>query len=105
MMTTSQHEGSLAEAIRILEYALHLRMYGERAPGGDETWNEFDQQCEEFLRRQHMASNQRFAGAVMPKIGGAPFRCECGANVFSHDEELDQFKCNGCGTVYQGSRS
>lgn len=38
------------EAIRLLEYALHLRMYGERAPGGNETWREFETRTEEFLR-------------------------------------------------------
>ncbi|AHH20793.1 hypothetical protein NONO_c60170 [Nocardia nova SH22a] len=38
------------EAVKILEYALHLRMYGERAPGGNETWQEFDRRCETFIR-------------------------------------------------------
>lgn len=38
-------------AIKLVEYALHLRMYGERAPGGEETWREFDQQAELFLRQ------------------------------------------------------
>ena len=34
----------------VAKYALHLRMYGERAPGGDETWREFDQMAETMLR-------------------------------------------------------
>lgn len=34
----------------LLEYALHLRQHGEHAPGGNETWAEFDQRCERFLR-------------------------------------------------------
>lgn len=38
------------EATRLLQYALHLRMHGERAPGGSETWAEFDRRCEAFLR-------------------------------------------------------
>lgn len=38
------------EATRLLRYALHLRMFGERAPGGSETWAEFDRRCEAFLR-------------------------------------------------------
>ena len=42
----------LAEAVELLEYALHLRMHGERAPGGIETWREFDQRCEAFLRKR-----------------------------------------------------
>jgi hypothetical protein len=47
----------LAQAIReldqaraILDYALHLRTYGENAPGGNETWREFDRRCETYLR-------------------------------------------------------
>lgn len=46
---TSEEE--LAEAVRILEYALHLRMHGENAPGGSETWAKWDQLAEAFLRQ------------------------------------------------------
>jgi hypothetical protein len=35
---------------RLLEYALHLRQYGECAPGGNETWAEFDRRTEAYLR-------------------------------------------------------
>lgn len=42
---------SLIEAVQILEYGLHLRMHGECAPGGTETWREFDSRTEDFLRR------------------------------------------------------
>lgn len=45
-----------AAAIELLAYALHLRQNGERAPGGDETWAEFDRRAEELLRRWHDAS-------------------------------------------------
>jgi hypothetical protein len=41
----------LDDAILLLEYALHLRQHGERAPGGNETWAEFDRRCEAFLRQ------------------------------------------------------
>lgn len=41
----------MVEAERLLNYALHLRQYGERAPGGDETWAEFDRRTEAFLRK------------------------------------------------------
>jgi hypothetical protein len=37
-------------ARRLLEEALHLRMNGERAPGGNETWREWDRRAEMFLR-------------------------------------------------------
>lgn len=40
----------ISEATRLLEYALHLRMHGENAPGGTETWAQFDRDCEHFLR-------------------------------------------------------
>lgn len=38
------------EAVRLLKYALHLRMHGERAPGGNETWQQFDRDAEAYLR-------------------------------------------------------
>lgn len=38
------------EPLTLVKYALHLRMYGENAPGGTETWKEFDRRAEEFLR-------------------------------------------------------
>lgn len=41
---------SLIRSVELLEYALHLRMHGERAPGGDETWQQFDRNAEAFLR-------------------------------------------------------
>ena len=37
-------------AVRLLEEALHLRMNGERAPGGNETWHDWDLRAETFLR-------------------------------------------------------
>jgi hypothetical protein len=46
------------EAVALLMYALHLRMHGERAPGGHETWAEFDRRCEDFLRRQLKAGRR-----------------------------------------------
>lgn len=42
---------SEADALELLRYALHLRMHGENASGGTETWAEFDQRCEALLRR------------------------------------------------------
>ncbi len=39
---------------------------------------------------------------AMVSIGGKSFHCRCGCNVFKHNISLDQYKCNGCGTVYQG---
>jgi hypothetical protein len=37
-------------AVRLIEEALHLRMNGERAPGGDETWRDWDRRAETYLR-------------------------------------------------------
>jgi hypothetical protein len=37
-------------AIRLLEEALHLRMNGERAPGGTETWQDWERRAETYLR-------------------------------------------------------
>lgn len=41
----------LLDALQILDYAMILRMHGERAPGGNETWAEFDRVAERFLRK------------------------------------------------------
>lgn len=38
------------EALALLRYALHLRQHGERAPGGGETWADWDRQAETLLR-------------------------------------------------------
>ena len=40
----------LDTAVRLLEAALHLRMNGERAPGGNETWRDWERRVELFLR-------------------------------------------------------
>jgi hypothetical protein len=37
-------------AVRLLEEALHLRMNGERAPGGNETWRDWERRAEKALR-------------------------------------------------------
>jgi hypothetical protein len=37
-------------AVKLLEEALFLRMNGERAPGGNETWHDWDNKAEVFLR-------------------------------------------------------
>lgn len=43
-------EAALDRANRLLRYALHLRINGENAPGGNETWQQFDRDCDEHLR-------------------------------------------------------
>jgi hypothetical protein len=37
-------------AVDLLRKALRLRMNGERAPGGSETWRDWDLQAEAYLR-------------------------------------------------------
>lgn len=44
-------EAALISAVKLISYALHLRQFGENAPGGDETWAEFDMQAEKYLRK------------------------------------------------------
>jgi histidine triad (HIT) family protein len=39
-----------APAVKLLEEALHLLVNGERAPGGDETWHDWADRAERFLR-------------------------------------------------------
>lgn len=38
------------EAVKLLRQALHLRTHGERAPGGTETWADWDRRAETLLR-------------------------------------------------------
>lgn len=45
-------EAALWHARALLEEALHLRMHGERAPGGNETWADWDLRAEGWLRGQ-----------------------------------------------------
>lgn len=39
-----------AEAHRLVAEAHHLRQYGERAPGGAETWREWDRKADAYLQ-------------------------------------------------------
>lgn len=52
------------EAVRLLEEALHLRQNGERAPGGTETWRDWDRAAERFLRARldRMADDEAWGG-------------------------------------------
>jgi hypothetical protein len=43
---------ALADARRLVHAALHLRQFGERAPGGRETWAEWDRTADAWSRRQ-----------------------------------------------------
>lgn len=38
-----------AEALVLVEEAMHLRMYGENAPGGHETWRDWERHARDFL--------------------------------------------------------
>lgn len=53
-----------ATARRLLEEALHLRANGERAPGGTETWQQWERKAEEYLRSQ--------SGQAATRPGGRP---------------------------------
>lgn len=46
--------------VRLLEEALHLCQHGERAPGGDETWRNWQRKTELYLRA-------RLIGLTLPK--------------------------------------
>ena len=39
------------------------------------------------------------------KVGGKPFRCSCGCNVFHKPDRrrLDLFECNACGTWFEAA--
>jgi hypothetical protein len=50
MTPAGDDHGHDTEAKRLLELVLHLRMYGECAPGGHETWAQLDRDLECHLR-------------------------------------------------------
>jgi hypothetical protein len=55
-------EGAAMSAIGLIREALHLRMYGENAPGGNETWAEWDRKAEAFLRELDLQVNEARRG-------------------------------------------
>jgi hypothetical protein len=84
----------LDAARRLLAYAMHLRQYGERAPGGDETWAEWDAMAEAHLRATGWPAGERPPGADVR----AEYRHACALcttpgemhNAF-HDPRHDQW--------------
>ena len=69
-LMTPTASGTLDSAVRLLEYALHLRQHGERAPSGTETWAEFDRRAEAFLR----AVPRTDLPADRPDVQPGPYR-------------------------------
>jgi hypothetical protein len=41
----------------------------------------------------------------MLKVAGRSFSCDCGCNVFTKpdDADLNKFKCNSCGVIYESN--
>lgn len=40
---------------------------------------------------------------IILRVAGKRFRCSCGCNVFQHPEgEPTVYRCNACGTQYEG---
>jgi hypothetical protein len=63
----------VSTARQLLEEALHLRMHGERAPGGNETWAEWDRKAEAYLRETDLQQNEARRGlAALRPEGGFP---------------------------------
>lgn len=56
----------MTTAVELLEEALHLRMNGERAPGGNESWDEWDCKAEAFLRTDIVTLNLETSAAGYP---------------------------------------
>jgi hypothetical protein len=38
---------------------------------------------------------------ILLKVGGNPFRCDCGCNVFHHKDNWDIYICNACNAEYE----
>lgn len=58
-------------ATALVEYAWHLRHYGERAPGGDETWAEWDRRAYAWL---HVHADAVEAARVMAEVDAERLR-------------------------------
>jgi hypothetical protein len=50
-LTRNELGRNLLTALKLLDCAMQLRVHGEQAPGGDETWATFDRNAEAFLRK------------------------------------------------------
>jgi hypothetical protein len=39
---------------------------------------------------------------IVLRVGGKPYRCECGCNVFHHpNTRADLYTCNACGCTFE----
>ena len=55
-----------ATAVTLLGDAMHLRVNGERAPGGNETWPDWDRKAEAFLRARWTRLHPELRDERMP---------------------------------------
>jgi hypothetical protein len=84
----ADHE-SAKEAHRLLEFALHLRMHGENAPGGTETWAQFDREVEHFLR-------WGAGGSEVPQVSGVLFGLDaCAEWLHGGSCSWPEMRCTG----------
>ena len=84
------------EALALLRQALHLRTHGERAPGGGETWADWDRQAETLLR----AVDQP-AGVVLVDDGSWTWRwtpTDTGSYSGPHGPDI----CSAIGCQHEG---
>ena len=89
-------------AVQLLELALHLRKHGERAPGGNETWADFDRKAEDYLRTGRLPSYPRVRvpentgkhPAESSPIGtNADVRCRCRSCPDFGDPDFGEGTC------------
>jgi hypothetical protein len=62
--------GNETTALHLLEEALHLHVNGERAPGGGETWSQWERRVEEFLRTER---RRQFRASLRSSWRGDPY--------------------------------
>ena len=92
----------LDTAVRLLEAALHLRMNGERAPGGNETWAGWQHETEEFLRvrldrvGKSAVTVEGAAERERIKALGAVSAC-CGGTYTRPSGPYERWHCDECG--------
>lgn len=63
----------------------------------DDAISEFSVLIRDFVDKEDIAQYDGCDSAMI-NVGGKPYRCECGANVFSNSKKNPNlYRCNGCG--------
>lgn len=58
-----------------------------------------------LLQDRPRVNKEDFEGNAILRVGGNPFRCPCGGNVFAkHTKKPYLYCCNSCGSIFEGEK-